>query len=169
MHEPSNQNEMCSNTLERSFEIVIDEKEHICQSEITTQSVEECRTNTLTTETLSVAELNTENITVINDESDDEPLLSIPPLPNNRKICSHYWLEIFIGSKILIFIAMIIAAGILILFTKDSKASSLWTKGCDKQSETGRFFYDEVNYFKSFKICFSRTYIHNRRPLRSNH
>jgi len=143
MDESSNQNEICSNTLEQNVDVVIDEEQHICQSETTTQSVEDHQTNTLTTESLSLTELNIENITVINNESDDEPLLSIPPPRNNRKIrCSHNWLKKLVRPIILIFIIMTIATGIL--FAKYSKPSLLSTKGCNKKSETGRFFMTEL-------------------------
>jgi len=107
------------------------------QNEITTQSMEEPQINTLLTESSSVAEHNTENIPLIPDHSDDEPLLFIPPMPNNRNRCSRYWLEILIGSIILVFIFMVITAGTL--FIKDTKISLASTKGCDKKSETGMF------------------------------
>ncbi len=78
-------------------------------------------------------EHNLENLTVI-DNSDDEPLLFIPRISNNRKCCSKYSFEIIIGSVVFIFIIIIIITGIL--FLKDSKRS---ISGCNKQSETGRF------------------------------
>jgi hypothetical protein len=100
--------------------------------------MEECQSNTLLTESSSVAEHNTENIPLITDHSDDESLLFIPPMPNNRKLCSRYWLEILIGSITLVFLLMIITVGIL--FIKDTKISFASSKECDKQSETGMFF-----------------------------
>lgn len=146
MDEAINQNEMCSNTLDKDLGVTIDENKHITQFDIIEQSIEDNQT----TETLSYPEPNIENITSMIDESDDEPLLSIPPRPNNRKICSHYWLEILVGSIILIIVTMIVTAGVL--FMKDFKKSSASTKGCDKKSETGTFFYYYLKIIKHM-IC----------------
>jgi hypothetical protein len=137
MDERSNRNEFCSTTLEQYLDTAVGENEYICQSEVTIPSIEERETNILTIESLSLTELSTENIIPINDLSDDEPLLSIPPIQNNRKNCSKYWLEILVCSIIVFFVTMIIIAGILL--TRNPTTSLGSTIGCNKQSETGIF------------------------------
>ena len=81
--------------------------------------------------------LSTENIPLI-DQSDDDLLLRIPPIQNDRKGCSQYWLEILIGFIALFVVLMLTISGIL--FFKETKASLISDKGCNRQSETGMVF-----------------------------
>ena len=130
--------EIQSNTLEQNIDGVIDVHERRCQSEITIQPNEESQTNTLTTECLSLTELNIENPNLVDDHSDDELLLSNHHMSNHPNSCSRYWLEILMSSGILILIVIILGAGRI--FLKDFKESKLSVRGCNKKSETGISF-----------------------------
>ncbi|CAF3990295.1 unnamed protein product [Adineta steineri] len=101
--------EIRSITSQQHFNTVTSEDRQISQSEVITIS---------SNESADFSQINNVNMNPITDESDDEPLLYIRPVRNNRKFFSHYYFEILAGSIIIVSIIIIIAGGYY--FTRDS-------------------------------------------------
>ncbi|CAF1274079.1 unnamed protein product [Adineta steineri] len=80
--------------------------------------------NTGTSEDRQISQ--SEVITISSNESDDEPLLYIGPVRNNRKFYSHYYFEILASSIIIVSIIIIIAGGYY--FTRDSIPPTISTR-----------------------------------------
>ncbi|CAF1307344.1 unnamed protein product [Adineta steineri] len=101
--------EIRSITSQQHFNTGTSEDRQISQSEVITTS---------SNESADFSQINNVNMNPITDESDDEPLLYIGPVGNNRKFYSHYYFEILAGSIIIVSIIIIIAGGYY--FTRDS-------------------------------------------------
>ena len=113
--------------------------------ESTIQSENEENRDLVTSESISLPEWTTENIISINDYTDDEPLLSVPPISNRRNNSSSFCLRTLI-CLVIFGLVMIGIINAIIILKRSSTTPRVLAKGCNRKSQMGIGFIFKIFY-----------------------